>query len=82
MKRYRVSVARERLADVLDEADRSGAVVIERRNVRYVIRPERPARKAASRPVIEVVDPSVAAGQWHWTLTPKGLRFNRGSRRG
>jgi hypothetical protein len=50
--------------------------------VRYVIRPERPARKAASRPVIEVVDPSVAAGQWHWTLTPKGLRFNRGSRRG
>jgi hypothetical protein len=40
MKRYPVSMARERLADVLDEADRSGAVVIERRGVQYVLRPK------------------------------------------
>jgi hypothetical protein len=76
VKRYTVSKAREQLADLLDEADRTGAVVIERRDVRYVIRPERPRQRRRGRSVIEIVDPAVADGQWHWTLTSKGIRFH------
>ena len=47
MKRYTISQARERLADVLDEAERNGAVVIERRDVQYVIRATHTAPRKA-----------------------------------
>lgn len=61
MRRYTVSTERERLAEVLDEADRSGSVVIERRDVRYVIRATRKPHEARpGRSIIEVVDPAVA----------------------
>lgn len=76
MKRYTVAQARERFADILDEADRSGAVVIERRDQRYVIRAERSRPRRTSGPMIEILDPAVASGQWHWTLTSKDLRFH------
>jgi hypothetical protein len=82
MKRYTVSQARERLADVLDEAERNGSVVIERRDVQYVIRAKRaPRQPRAGRSVIEVLDPAVADGQWQWNWTAKGLRFGRRGRR-
>ena len=77
MKRYSVSEARERFADVLDEADRSGSVVIERRDVRYVITTERKKRpKGRRRSIIETIDPAVARGQWTWEWTADGLRFD------
>jgi len=81
MKRFTVSQARERFADVLDEAERSGAVVIERRDVQYVIRATRKARQPRGRPIIQTVDPSVAKGQWQWDWSADGVRFNGRRRR-
>jgi antitoxin (DNA-binding transcriptional repressor) of toxin-antitoxin stability system len=84
MKRYTVAMVRERLAEALDEAERGVPVVIERRGIRYVLRAEtaqkrRPRRRPS---LLEIVDPSVAEGQWHWTWTSSGLRFGgRRSRR-
>jgi hypothetical protein len=82
VKRYTISRARERLADVLDEVDRTGSVVIERRDVQYVIRAKRASRKSgAGRSMIDVLDPAVAEGQWQWNWTAKGLDFGRRGRR-
>jgi antitoxin (DNA-binding transcriptional repressor) of toxin-antitoxin stability system len=82
MKRYTVSQARERLADVLDEAERGGAVVIERRNVQYVIQAKRtPSRARPRESVIETLDPAVASGQWQWDWTARGARFTGRRRR-
>ncbi len=77
VKRYTVSHAREQLADVLDEAERTGQVIIERRNVQYVISVRRStARRSASRlPAIEVLDPAIDAGEWSFTWSPSGLRL-------
>ena len=76
MKRYPVSKARERLSDVLDEADRTGAVVVERRNVQYVITPKPGTKRTAKKgPILEVVDPVIAEGEWRWDWTPEGLEF-------
>lgn len=80
VKRYNVSMARERLADVLNEADRNGAVLIERGDVQYVITVRGPRRRPARRTsVIETVDRAVSEGEWRWNVTAKGLRF--GARR-
>lgn len=77
MKRYTVSVARERLADVLDAAESGERVIIERRGVRYQIQPEvKPRRSNLSfGPKITKVDAAVNAGQWTWKLGPDGLEF-------
>lgn len=75
-------MARERFADVLDEAERSGAVVIERRDVKYVIRAIRKTKRLPSgKSIIETVDKDVASGQWSWDWTPKGVRFAARRRR-
>ena len=77
MKRYPVSKARERFADVLDEADRSGSVLIERGDVQYIISVKARARRSGTRPSsIESVDPAVSDGQWRWDWTAKGVRFS------
>lgn len=71
MKRYTVAQLRERLADVLNDAERGIPVVIERRGIRYVLQAERTTRRRRSRrSVIETLDPVVAQGQWQWTWTP------------
>jgi hypothetical protein len=76
MKRYTISQARERLADVLNEAEGAGSVVIERRDVRYVIRAEpKPRPPASRRSVIETLDRAVADGQWKWKTAASGVRF-------
>lgn len=86
MKRFTAAKARQQFSLLLDTAERGEAVIIERRGVRFRIRTERQrAIKAALRraPMIEFVDPSVAAGQWSWDWRPEGLRFvaaKRGSR--
>jgi hypothetical protein len=77
VKRYTVSHAREQLADVLDEAERTGQVIIERRNVQYVISVRRSdtRRPAKAAPAIEVLDPAIDAGEWNFTWSPSGLRL-------
>ena len=76
MKRYSVAHARERLADLLNEAERGAPVVIERRGIRFVLRAEAaPRRDRVRRSAIETLDPAVARGQWQWSWTPKGVRL-------
>lgn len=80
MKRYPMAIARERLADVLDEAERNGSVVIERRDVQYEIRARRlSGRRRPKRSMIETLDPAVADGRWTWNWTASGVTF--GARR-
>jgi antitoxin (DNA-binding transcriptional repressor) of toxin-antitoxin stability system len=81
MKCYTMAQLRERLADVLNEAERGVPVVIERRGVRYVLKAEpAPTRRHTRRSVIEILDPAVAEGQWEWTWAREGLRFRPGRR--
>ena len=69
-------------ADVLDEAERGGSVVIERRNVQYVIQAKRtPRRPRARQSVIEILDPAVDSGQWQWDWTSRGAKFTGRRRR-
>jgi hypothetical protein len=78
MKRYPVSVVRERLADALDEAQRGIPVVIERKGVRYRLTVEKPAVRPKRRQrQIDVIDPSVSAAEWTWDWKPGGLAFRR-----
>lgn len=82
MKRYTSSQVRERLADVLDAAERGEEVIIERRGVRYFIRAERAKADRRTRtPLISRVDPGVAAGEWTWTWKADGLAFSSKRRR-
>jgi hypothetical protein len=77
IKRYTASVARERLAEALDHADRGVPVVIERKGVRYRITREfRTTRKRSARqPRLEILDRAVADGQWTWEPGPRGFAF-------
>ena len=82
VKRYSVSVVRERLADALDAAERGVPVIIERKGVRYRLTVEKATRPAKRRrPRIEVLDEDVAAGSWTWDLAQRGLAFKGGRRR-
>lgn len=82
MKRYPMAIARERLADVLDEAERNGSVVIERRDVQYEIRARRVSgRRRSKQSMIETLDPAVADGQWTWNWTASGVKFGARRRR-
>jgi hypothetical protein len=81
MKRYTVSLVRERLSEALNEADKGVPVIIERKGVRYRLAVDKPARaRKATQPQIEILDPAVADGQWTWDWTSRGLRF-RGKQR-
>jgi hypothetical protein len=78
MRRYPVSIARERLADILDAADAGQRVVIERRGVRYIIEAEqrrRPATRRRPRALISVLDDALRSGEWTWTWQGDGLAF-------
>ena len=78
MKRYTAAQARKNLAEVLDAAERGESVVIERRGVRFGVAADHsPRRPANGPPVLEILDPAVAEGQWTWELGAKGLRFRR-----
>lgn len=82
MKRYTISRARERLAEVLDYAEQGTPVVIERRNVEYEVRARSTSRhRRKARSVIESVDAAVARGQWRWVWTPDGLQLAEPRRR-
>ena len=77
IKRYTASMARERLAEALDHADRGIPVVMERKGVRYRITREfRTGRRSAARePRREILDSPVANGQWTGRASQRGLAF-------
>jgi len=77
MKRYTSSQLRSRLSEVLDAAERGEAVVVERHGTRFTLRAERAGvtRRRRRRPLFEFLDPAVAAGQWTWTWSSRGLQF-------
>lgn len=79
MKRYTAASAKQRFSHVLDAAQRGESVIIERRGVCFRVQPERQAapRKTRGKPVIEIVDPAVATGEWHWEWSHEGLRFSK-----
>jgi antitoxin (DNA-binding transcriptional repressor) of toxin-antitoxin stability system len=67
MKKYSVSMVRERLSEALDAADRGQPVLIERRGVTYElsVRQAPPRRKKATRQ-IDILDRSIVDGNWNW----------------
>jgi len=82
MKRYTSAQARQRFADVLDEAERGQAVIIERRGVRFRLQAERAApRSFAGKRLIRWMDPAVARGDWTWEWKPGDLKFVPGKPR-
>ena len=78
MKRYSVAEARARFSDLLDAAEQGKPAVIERRGVRFVIRPEESQRRGARQKMIEYLDPDVANGQWTWEWSAEGVEFRGG----
>jgi antitoxin (DNA-binding transcriptional repressor) of toxin-antitoxin stability system len=81
MKRYTVSEARTRIAEVLDRAERGEAVAIERRGVRFQVVAKRSARVRKRPPMIVILDPAVERGDWTWTEGPNGWDFTPGKSR-
>jgi antitoxin (DNA-binding transcriptional repressor) of toxin-antitoxin stability system len=77
MKRYTVAQVRERLSDALDQAEQGESVIIERRGVRYqlTLAPDVKAQRRKAPGRIEIVDPSVDAGDWSWNWSSRGLTF-------
>ena len=67
MRKYSVSMVRERLSEALDGADRGEPVFIERRGVTYelIVRPA-PARRKKATPQFEVLDRAILEGDWTW----------------
>ena len=82
MKIYSVSLARARLADLLDAAENGERVFIERRGIRHAITVAEPAAKwTGRRPRLEIVDEDVESGAWSWTWQSNGVRFRAPARR-
>lgn len=76
MKRYSVSQARIRIAEVLDSAERGESVLIERQGVRFQVILAKPRTRGKKPPaVLKILDPAVAAGDWTWDYGPAGLTF-------
>lgn len=76
MKKYSVATVRERLSEALDQAEQGTPVFIERRGVTYELTVRKSRRKAAAKPQIEVLDPSIVkSGNWAWDWTDGSLKF-------
>ena len=76
MKRYTAAQARQRLARVLDEAERGEPVIIERRGIRFRVQAERKtARSFKGKQLIRVLDPVIESGNWTWDWEPGKLTF-------
>ena len=76
MKKYTVSVVRERFAQALDEALSGEPVFIERKGVLYRLSVDRPKKSVTPRKThFEILDPAVDAGQWTWDWSPGTLAF-------
>jgi hypothetical protein len=67
MRKYSVSMVRERLSEALDDADRGKPVFIERRGVTYELTVRKgPSRKKKATPQIDILDPAIVEGNWTW----------------
>ncbi|PYR89660.1 MAG: hypothetical protein DMF84_23310 [Acidobacteria bacterium] len=76
VKKYTVSLVRERLSDALDQADRGESVLIERRGVTYRLSVDTPRESRRARSAqIEILDKAVEAGEWSWDWQDGQLRF-------
>lgn len=76
VKVYSVSLARARLADLLDAAERGERVFIERRGIRHAITVAEPSAKwGGGRPRLQIVDEDVEAGSWSWEWKADGVQF-------
>ena len=64
---FKVAEARARFGEILDEAEKGGTVVIERRGVRFrlIAEADRP-RSGRQAPLFEFVHGDVLSGQWTW----------------
>jgi len=82
VKQYTTANAKQKLSILLDAAERGESVIIERRGVRFRVQREgHTSRKRTSgRPVIEIVDPAIAQGQWQWQWKANGLHFSKRQR--
>jgi antitoxin (DNA-binding transcriptional repressor) of toxin-antitoxin stability system len=79
MKKYSVSMVRERLSEALDAADQGKPVLIERRGVTYELTVRKaPARKKKGTPQIDILDPAIATGNWTWDWKKGDLQFRTG----
>ena len=76
-KRYTVAQVRERLSAALDQAEQGDAVIIERRGVRYqlTLAPVAKPRRGKGGSRIEILDPSIDAGEWSWNWSGRALTF-------
>jgi antitoxin (DNA-binding transcriptional repressor) of toxin-antitoxin stability system len=77
VKKYTVSLVRERLAQALDEAQRGEPVFIQRDDVLYRLSVEPPPARARARrkPQIDVLDEAIEKGQWTWDWSGAQLTF-------
>jgi hypothetical protein len=76
MKGYKVSEARARFGELLDEAQAGDVVFIERHGVRFSLRAEdAPGADPRTKSTITWAHPAVWAGQWTWEEGPNGLEF-------
>jgi antitoxin (DNA-binding transcriptional repressor) of toxin-antitoxin stability system len=74
--------ARQQLAAVLDSVEAGDEVVIERRGIIFQVSArERKAPRRVSRPRFEVLDPSIAMGQWSWQWEASGLVVTVGAKK-
>jgi hypothetical protein len=76
MKKYSVSLVRERLSEALDAADRGKPVLIERRGVTYELSVRKaPGRRKKSTPQIDILDRAIADGNWTWAWKKGDLQL-------
>jgi len=67
MRKYSVSMVRERLAEALDDADRGEPVFIERRGVTYELTVRKvPSRRTKATRHIDILDRAIVEGNWTW----------------
>lgn len=77
MKRYTVSEARQRMADLLNDAEAGESVVIERRGVRFRLVASKPVPPRRRRNLVVEMDPAVEEGRFSWAGGEDGLTFTR-----
>lgn len=82
MKKYSVSMVRQRFSEALDTALGGEPVFIERKGVVYRLSLEparKPAKRAKSR--LEILDRTLSGGQWTWEWSEAGLGFRPRARK-
>ena len=78
MSRFTASQARQNFANVLNQAAGGQSVTIERGKLRFrLVLDERRRAPRTARPVIEILDPAVANGDWTWRHGRAGLSFKQ-----